>query len=207
VFERKNPLGAIGAFRRAFPRGDEPARLVVKSINAAIDPPNRERVRLASAGDARISLIDGYLQRAEKNEMIAACDAYVSLHRSEGFGFTLAEAMALGKPVIGTPWSGPADFMTVANSIPVRYDLVELVDDYGPYAAGQIWADPDLDDAAAGMRRVHERPADAVRLGERASADIVARFSPLAVGAVAARRIEWISERMASAKPEPVGPR
>jgi glycosyltransferase involved in cell wall biosynthesis len=195
IFERKNPLGAIDAFRRAFPRGDEPVRLVLKSINAAADPANRRLVRAAAAHDARIELIDGYLSRREKNEMLGACDAYVSLHRSEGFGYTLAEAMSLGKPVIGTPWSGPADFMTKSNSFPVAYELVELIEDYGPYSAGQTWAQPDVDDAALAMRAVHERPAEARVRGMRGAADIATRYSAVAAGAAVADRIAVIAER------------
>ncbi len=195
VFERKNPLGVLEAFRRAFPDPDTPVRLVLKSVNGDFDPANRERLALAARGDARVTLMDDYLSRAQKNELLAACDAYVSLHRSEGFGYTLAEAMALGKPVIGTAWSGPADFMTASNSYPVRYELVELTGDHGPYAAGQIWAEPDIDDAAAHMRAVHEHPADAVRRGERARVDILARYSPAAVAAVVGERIARISER------------
>jgi glycosyltransferase involved in cell wall biosynthesis len=196
VFERKNPLGAIRAFRRAFPRGDEPVRLVVKSINAAADPSGRERVRAAAAGDARVEVTDGYLSRREKNEMLAAADAYVSPHRSEGFGYTLAEAMALGKPVVATPWSGPADYMTPSNSFPIGFELVELSDDYGPYAAGQLWAEPDIDDAAAALQQIHAHPDDAALRGARASADILARYSPVAVGAVIARRVAWIQQRL-----------
>jgi len=196
VFERKNPLGAVRAFRRAFSRGDERVRLVIKSINADADPDGRERIRTAIAGDARIELTDGYLGRREKNEMLAAADAYVSLHRSEGFGYTLAEAMALGKPVVGTPWSGPADYLTAENGYPVGFELVELADDYGPYAVGQVWADPDLDDAASALQRIHAHPAEAAQRGERASADILSRYSPLAVATVIAARVAWIGERL-----------
>ena len=67
---------------------------------------------------------------------MAACDAYVSLHRSEGTGLTITDAMALGKPVIATSWSGNMDFMDVSNSFPVRYELVELQRTIGPYRAG-----------------------------------------------------------------------
>lgn len=196
VFERKNPLGAVRAFRRAFPRGDEAARLVIKSINAAADPDSRERIRAAAAGDVRIELSDGYLGRREKNEMLAAADAYVSLHRSEGFGYTLAEAMALGKPVVGTSWSGPADYMTSSNSYPIGFELVELADDYGPYAVGQVWADPDIDDAASALQRIYASPAEAAQRGERASADILSRYSAAAVAAIVAGRAVWIGERL-----------
>jgi glycosyltransferase involved in cell wall biosynthesis len=145
VFARKNPLGVVEAFRRAFPGGTERVRLVIKTINGEYDPANRARLAKAAGADARIGVIDEYFSRGRKNELLGACDAYISLHRSEGFGYTLAEAMALGKPVIGTAWSGPADFMTTSNSFPVRYDIVELTDDHGPYSAGQrnpMWTTP-----------------------------------------------------------------
>jgi glycosyltransferase involved in cell wall biosynthesis len=197
VVARKNPVGAAEAFRRAFPAGDEPVRLVLKSINADADRAGRQQVRAAAAGDPRIELIDRYLDRREKNEMLAAADAYVSLHRSEGFGYTLAEAMALGKPVVGTAWSGPADYLTEANGYPVGFDLVELDEDHGPYAIGQSWAEPDLDDAAAALRQVHSQPGEAARRGEQASADILAKYAAPAVAAVVARRVGWISDRLA----------
>ncbi len=195
VFERKNPVAAIRALRRAFPRGDENVRLAIKSINGDADPAGRARMRAAAAGDRRIDLIDGYVSREAKNEMLGACDAYVSLHRSEGFGYTIAEAMALGKPVIATPWSGPADFLTTSNSYPVAYELVELGEAHGPYTAGQTWADPDVDDAARMMRLVHERPAEARLRGARAAADVAARYSALAAGTAVAERLAVIAER------------
>jgi hypothetical protein len=196
VFERKNPIAVVDAFRRAFPRGDEAVRLIVKSINAEIDPRGRARIRAAAAGDSRVELMDGYMSREQKNELIAASDAYVSLHRSEGFGYTIAEAMALGKPVIATPWSGPADYLTASNSFPVGYELIELGDDHGPYSAGQVWAEPSLDDAASAMQRIAAEPQHARLVGERASADILSRYSPFAAGAVAANRIAWIGDRL-----------
>ena len=196
IFDRKNPLGLIEAFERAFPRRDEAARLVMKSINATADPASREKVRIAAQRDPRIVLMDDYLTRAQKNELLGACDGYVSLHRSEGFGYTLAEAMALGKPVIATPWSGPADFMTRSNSFPVEYRLIELDDDYGPYAAGQVWADPDLDDAAAAMRALHEEPGEATLRGERARADILAKYAPAVVAKAVADRLALIDARL-----------
>ena len=201
VFGRKNPLGAIEAFRRAFPDGSARVRLVMKSINGDFDPGASQRVREACAADDRITLMDGYLSRQQKNELLGACDAYVSLHRSEGFGYTLAEAMALGKPVIGTAWSGPADFVTASNAFPVRYDLVPVGVGNGPYAADQLWAEPDLDDAAAAMRCVHARPAEARELGERGRADVLGRYGTAAVARVAGERIGRIMDRLAERIP------
>ena len=110
--------------------------------------------------------------REELDALFHHCDAYVSLHRSEGFGLTIAEAMYLGKPAVATAYSGVKDFMTGANSYSVGYSLTELEHDYGPYQKGKVWADPDLDDAAAQMRRVFENPDEAARKGVRAAADI-----------------------------------
>jgi glycosyltransferase involved in cell wall biosynthesis len=196
VFERKNPLGVVAAFRHAFPDPSQRVRLVLKSVNGDFDPPNRERLVRATAGDPRITVMNDYLTRVQKNELLAACDAYVSLHRSEGFGYTLAEAMALGKPVVGTHWSGPADFMTMSNSFPVRYELTELTRDHGPYAAGQTWAEPDVEDAAAALRAIVAHPSEAERRGERARADILSRYATAAVAQVAGERIARIAERL-----------
>jgi glycosyltransferase involved in cell wall biosynthesis len=194
VFERKNPLGALAAFRRAFP-GDERVRLVLKCINAEFDLPARERLAAAVANDPRVTVMDRYLSREEKNQLLAACDAYVSLHRSEGFGYTPAEAMALGRPVIATAWSGNVDYMTASNSYGIGYRLVPVGTAVGPYEATQVWADPDLGAAAEAMRDVFERPQHARLLGERGRADIRERFSAAAVGKIAAGRIELIESR------------
>ena len=89
---------------------------------------------------------------------MSSCDAYVSLHRSEGIGLTIAEAMGLGKPVIATGWSGNTDFMDVSNAFPVGYRLVELEENVGPYHAGEVWAEPSVEHAAELMRFVVDHP-------------------------------------------------
>jgi len=105
VLERKNPLGLIEAFRSAFP-ADTDASLLLKTTNAQRNPADSERVRVAAAQHPRIQLMDRFVPAHEKNAMIAACDCYVSLRRSEGFGLTLAEAMYFDRPVIATEYSG-----------------------------------------------------------------------------------------------------
>ena len=103
-------------------------------------------------------LYERYVSRQERDAITAACDCYVSLHRSEGFGFTVAEAMAFGRPAISTGYSGTMDFTTAANSYLVDYSLVPIGEGADPYPPEGEWAEPDLDHAAALMRQVVEQP-------------------------------------------------
>ena len=155
--ERKNPQGAIEAFRRAFPRGDEPVRLVLKTLHAAARPRDLEALRTAMGGDGRVVIVDGALSKAELCGMIASADVYLSLHRSVGFGRPIAEAMLLGTTVIATGWSGCADFVTDATAFPVRSTLRPVGPHEYPFAAG-FWAEPDIDHAAALMRGAYQDP-------------------------------------------------
>ena len=104
---------------------------------------------------------------------MAGCDCYVSLNRSEGFGLTMAEAMAYGKPVIATNYSGNVDFMHQGNSHLIPFKLVPISKGCDPYPVDAKWADPDIDAAAAAMRRVFNDPTAARVLGERARDDIL----------------------------------
>ena len=172
VADRKNPFGVIDAFRRAFAPGEGP-HLVVKSINGAAALPDLERVRLHAAGRDDVHVVDGYLSALDQAALVASCDAYVSLHRAEGFGYTMAEAMLAGRPVVATGYSGNLEFMDERNSFLVGYDLVAIAEGNEPYRAGSPWAEPDLDEAAAAMRRIVEDPAGAAAVGERARHDIL----------------------------------
>ena len=170
--ERKNPFGAIRAFRRAGFERDE-AVLVLKFTNAEYDRDAVRRLHEESAG-LNVVLLDGYMDRSELWGLLATADCYLSPHRSEGFGLTILEAMRLGKPVIATAYSGNTDFMTPENSFPLSYRLITLDRDYGPYMRGASWADPDLDEAARLMRLVVEQPDVARARGEQAARDIAA---------------------------------
>ncbi len=196
IFERKNPLGVVDAFTRAFDEGEGPI-LVLKCINGEHDLASLERLRLATARRDDIYLYEEYLAPELKNALMAGCDCYVSLHRSEGFGLTMAEAMAYGKPVIATNYSGNVDFMHEGNSHLVPYKLVLIPKGCDPYPAGTDWADPDIDAAAAAMRRVFDDPKAARELGERARADILDRFS-------VDRTAAFLAERIASRATEAV---
>ncbi|MEA2326500.1 MAG: hypothetical protein QOE68_1459 [Thermoanaerobaculia bacterium] len=195
VMERKNPLGAVDAFHRAFP-DDSNVALLIKAGRAARH--RREYAELAGRlrGIPNVYLTDRMLPRPRVNGLLAACDAVVSLHRSEGFGLILAEAMYLGKPVVATGWSGNMDFMTSENSCPVAYELVTLDRTYGPYRPGQQWANPDLDDAARLMRRIVDDTSFRTEISTRARETIRSEFSPAAAGARYRDRLAMVEQRV-----------
>ncbi len=144
VEKRKNPRGLIDAYLRAFPEPSEGTGLVLKTVNGERHPHAFSEL-LAAAGDrSDIIVMDRYLSAADRDALVASCDCYVSLHRSEGFGLTVAEAMLLGKPVIATAYGGVTDFVTEETAFPVRYERVLVGDGAAPYAPDESWAEPDL---------------------------------------------------------------
>lgn len=202
VVERKNPVGVIEAFRRAFEPGEGPA-LVIKTINGDRKLLDLEKVRFAAAGHPDITIVDGYVSAVEKNTITALCDCYVSLHRSEGYGLTMAEAMALGKPVIATAYSGNLDFMTPENSYLCSYSYKQVGAGAPPYPPNSRWADPDLDEAAALMREVYTHSPEARARGRRAAAEILELHSPIAAGRVVAERLKTIRYERLTGAPLP----
>jgi glycosyltransferase involved in cell wall biosynthesis len=194
IAARKNPAGVVEAFKRAFAPSSG-AQLVVKSINAAKMPHEHDRVVLAAGDRPDITLIDEYMSVDEKNGMIAACDCYISLHRSEGFGLTVAEAMLLGKPVIATRYGGTLEFMNDANSYLVDWQPAQVGDGAYPYPPRAAWADPDLDHAATLMRKVMGDPEAARTRGELARRALLERHSPRVAGQSMQARLRTIHER------------
>ncbi len=197
VLERKNPLGLIEAFAAAFAPGDG-ASLTLKCINEQFRPVAHARVCAAAAQNPHVRVMTGYLPTARMNSLLASCDCYVSLHRSEGFGMTLAESMWLGKPVIATGYSGNLDFMSSENSYLVRHSMVEIADGADPYPAGGEWAEPDLTDAVAQMRSVFEQRDEAAARGARAAEDVREQYGLAAVAPIFRRRLAEIHERLAA---------
>lgn len=189
---RKNPEGAIEAFRLAFST-EEPVRLVIKSMNAEREPERLNQL-ITLAENLRVTFINETLDSKTRFQLIQSCDAYVSLHRAEGFGLGIAEAMAMGKPVVATGWSGNMDFMNVSNSLPVRYHLKPLEYDIGPYQSGTLWAEPDLEHAATLMRSLFESKILCDALGERAKTDVNLYLSEEAVALRLNDRLNLITE-------------
>jgi glycosyltransferase involved in cell wall biosynthesis len=189
---RKNPSAVIEAFRQSG-LGNENASLVVKVHNADANPADFAALSEALRELPGTVVINATLSRADVYALEAACDCFVSLHRSEGFGLAVAECMYLGKPVIATGWSATAEFLDRDNGYPVRYSLVKLTENHGPYTKGSVWAEPDLADAAHLMRLVARDPAAAARVGAAARRSIEERFSPAVIGARYRRRLEAIA--------------
>lgn len=187
---RKNPFGAIDAFRRAFAADDLNTRLVLK-VNNPTDEAIRS-IKDAIGEHQNILILDKVYSRAQVNALISNTDCFVSLHRSEGFGFGPAEAMALGKAILATNWSGNTDYMRPDNCMPIDYKLVSIEEDFGPYKKGQIWAEPNIEQAAEAMHTLANDRELTNKLGRKAKATIEAEFSPLVVGEMMRKRLAAI---------------
>ncbi|EID54224.1 glycosyltransferase family 4 protein [Saccharomonospora xinjiangensis] len=198
---RKNPWAVIEAFRRAFrpsERGRD-AHLVIKVVDLHRFPELAAELarEVASVGG---TLISRDLTRADMDCLLATCDVYVSLHRSEGFGLGMAEAMAMGKPVIATGYGGNTDFMPPQAAAVVGYDIRPITErdhrfgaEFGDwYRPGQLWAEPDVEQAARWLRRLAESETLRRGMGARGAEAVKAVCSPEAVGAAMLRRLREI---------------
>jgi glycosyltransferase involved in cell wall biosynthesis len=172
--ERKNPIAAITAFRNAF--GDRSdTRMIIKVINSSSYPEGEQRLRAAAAGSTNVTIIDRALQTNQISQMYAESDCLLSLHRSEGFGLTIAEAMLHGVPALSTDWSGPTDFVTEEVGYPVGYQLVPARDPQYTYNyPDQQWAEADTAIASGILLSLRE---NARGIGESAREDALQRFS------------------------------
>ena len=177
AFTRKNPLAAIAAFREAF--GDRADRLLAVKLIDNGGNGARHELEAAIGGAANIRIIEGMLPQADMAGLMAASDIVISLHRSEGFGLVPAQAMALGKPVIATGWSGNVDFMNDGNSALVDYVLVPVNDAEGAFdGAGQQWAEPSIEHAADWLQRLAASAELRAAIGAKAAASISAQLAP-----------------------------
>jgi glycosyltransferase involved in cell wall biosynthesis len=168
---RKNPMGAIHAFRAAFPRGTEDVKLVVKARGNPSEK-DREELHAYADTDPRIEVVERLFTREEMTELMDTSNVFISLHRSEGFGLGCAEALARGKTVVATDFGGTCDFITAKTGYPVSYKLVALKPDDYPRAKGSHWAEPDIEHAANILQEIYAAP-------EQSTARSVAGFKYL----------------------------
>jgi glycosyltransferase involved in cell wall biosynthesis len=188
---RKNPGAVFRAFRAAF-RDDDQATLVIKTSGGDIHSADLALLRETIRG-RNVILLDEMMTRAEAYGLIEMCDCFVSLHRSEGFGLGLAEAMLMAKPVIATGYSGNLDFMNRENSFLVDYERVEIKEDRPIYTRGNFWAEPSIEQAAAYMREVYERRDEARARAQRTQAETQSLLSLEAAGERMRARLDQIA--------------
>ena len=191
VMKRKNPLGLIEAFCSAFSEGEGPI-LVIKAINGDKRLVERNMLRDAVRKRSDIVLIDEYFTKVETSTLTILADCYVSLHRSEGLGLTMSEAMTLGRPVIATGYSGNLDFLSDANSFIVPGSRVKVGYGAEGYSQEAMWMEPNVTEAAKYMRYVYENQAEAAQKGLRGQADILSSFDVASCGAIMKGRLEQI---------------
>jgi glycosyltransferase involved in cell wall biosynthesis len=183
---RKNPVGAIRAFLDAFPsRSDQGPLLVLKYHGRANRGAEYKEILERAAGDPRLILIDEVFTGERLRRLQAACDVYVSLHRSEGFGLNIAECMGAGKIAIATGFSGNCDFMNAENSLLVPYKPRPLRSGEYYQGNGQWWAEPDHDGAVDAMRLAASGSVRVKTLGERAREHIKNHYTFAATGKIA----------------------
>lgn len=174
--ERKNPFASLSAFLMAFPK-EGGATLVIKVNNARLDGklhPAITRLHDLCRAHAHIRILDDMLSYQDVLCLYASCDAFISLHRSEGLGLGLMEAMALGKPVIATAWSGNMSFMNHTNSCLVGYELIPVRADLSVYSQRNLgksayWAEPSIEHAAAWMQELTHNASLREDIGRRAA--------------------------------------
>jgi glycosyltransferase involved in cell wall biosynthesis len=185
--ERKNPEAAIRAFAQAF-RPDDKVQLLLRVSNAhRLDHKERiKRILRAAPTGMDIRLILEPMQHDDLLRLISAADCYLSLHRAEGFGYTCAEAMAYGKPVIATGYSGNLQFMSRESSFLVDYHETEVRTPDGPFQRGSIWAEPHVDHAAELMRAIYLDREAARLVGARGKMDVRRILSAASVGKIVA---------------------
>jgi len=156
-FERKNPLGSIQAYKRAFPKEVSQVGIVIKATNISAD--EREFLMREFDGYKNVYILEETLSKTQFNSLLKSCDCYISLHRSEGFGLVLAECMMLDTIVVATRWSANVEFMDDESSVLVDTHIIELDREYPPYHKGAHWAEPDIDMAAKKIRQIYDDEA------------------------------------------------
>ncbi len=188
---RKNPLGAIDAYRRAFAPTDG-ALLVMKIFGADGHAADLNRIRYAARDRDDVIIIAASWPIEDVHALIAGCDCMLSMHRSEGFGITLAEAMAYGRPVVATAYGGNTEFMDDTTAFPVPFTLTPIPDDAAPYPVGGEWASPDISAAAGLLRAVRADPIAAAARGRAGRERIEQSHSPGRAGAFIASALQGL---------------
>lgn len=194
VMERKNPLGVIEAFKKAFSRDNKDVGLVIKINESEQSENDIKYIHSLLDGYDNIYIISQTMTKVEVNSLNKCVNVYVSLHRAEGFGLVLAEAMLVGTPTIATNWSANTEFMNSEVACMVDYQMIEIEKDMPPFKKGYRWADANTDQAADYMKKLYEDPVYYADIRERAKAYVEERLSMKRAVSLIENRLDQIME-------------
>lgn len=189
--ERKNPFSLIEAFKAAFKNNDN-VELIIKTVNGESYKKSKNRLQNCVSNTKNIKIYDVELDKNSLNQLINTCDAYVSMHHSEGFGLTLAEAMYLGKPTVATNYSGNTEFMNQDNSYLIDYQIGLIEEPDSNFCAKTIWAKPMLDDAVDKLIEVYENSDLRKLKAKNASQYVKEKLSFYAIGGIIKNRLNHL---------------
>lgn len=191
---RKNPLATIEAYEKSFGKNNRDVLLIIKT-SLSIEFPEEKKMLLERIADNKsIIVYEEIMERDKLYSLMSCCDSFVSLHRSEGFGLTMAEAMYLGKPVIATGYSANIEFMNVNNSFLVKFDVVPTGDQYYFSTEKDFWADPNVSHASTLMKIVVENPEIAKEIALQGQLDVQKNLSPSKMGEKIEARLRYIND-------------
>jgi len=203
---RKNPMAAVQAFQEAFGEDVADVRLVLKATRGDPGNPAWEQLVETCGEDPRIQLLVGTMGREDLANLYASSDCYLSLHRSEGFGRTMAEAMLYRLPVIATGATGNADFLDDGTGYPVPSSPVTVAHGEYPFAGGMVWQEPDVPAAAGFLRRIHGCPGEARKIADAGQKFIRDNYSPAKAGKVYKDRLQTVFQQLPGACPNRLDP-
>lgn len=189
--ERKNPLFLMEAFSKAFD-GNDDVELVIKTTGAEKFRQSERNLNQFASVKNNIKVINTDMDKNSVNHLINESDCYVSMHHSEGFGLTLAEAMCLGKPTVATNYSGNTEFMNENNSFLVDYELGFIVKTDINFSSKTIWANPLIHDAINKLKEVYENKTLRNQKATNAKVYFKEKLSFDSVGLIMKNRLTYI---------------
>ncbi|GAA4148924.1 glycosyltransferase [Chryseobacterium ginsenosidimutans] len=192
TLERKNTLNLINAFEKAFGKTDKSVSLTIKTSKSTKFAKERELLESRISGFQNIKIVEKIYDKQTLYKIIRGCDAYVSLHRSEGFGLTMAEAMFFGKPVIATNYSGNLEFMNDENSFLVDFKKAKIDSSIINYDSNTVWSEPNVDHAAELMKQVKENSDIVKNKAVKGQETMLSDFSVKKIGEIVNTRVNNI---------------
>ncbi|RZJ48746.1 MAG: glycosyltransferase family 1 protein [Flavobacterium sp.] len=194
--ERKNPIATIDSYEKTFGTNHTDTILIIKTSISTEFPEQKQKLIERVGQNESIIIVEELLDQERLYSLMNCCDCFVSLHRSEGFGLTMAEAMYLGKPVIATAYSANIEFMNINNSFLVKYNLIKTKDQYYSSSNEDIWADPDIEHASEHMTFVYQNKALSLIIANKGKEDVNFFLSPKKIGKKIKQRLEIINDEI-----------